>query len=420
MSKTVIRVENIGKRYHLRGRQLPQASTRAGAIKNTLLSPFSYLRSTLRQPDEAQTLWALRNISFEVKQGEIIGFIGRNGAGKSTLLKILSRITRPTEGIATIEGRVGSLIEVGTGFHPELTGRENLYLNGTILGMRKAEIDARFDEIVEFSGTSKFLDTPVKYYSSGMYVRLGFAVAAHLQPEILLVVEVVSVGDAEFQKRSIGRMERVAQEGRTVFFVSHNMATIENLCHRVIVMKNGRIDFDGETRAGIAKYIGEGSTPNPTDLEAVEDRTGTGEAIITDFHLEDEHGQPVRYVPSGFPVTLVLGYKVVASEPLERVVPSFAIKSIHGAPLILHRSNFVATFFDPGSGRGEFRCVVPRLPLAAGSYRVDGTIEVRGEIADNLIIGRLQVIEGDFFGTGHAGMPHHSPILMDGEWQIRQ
>ena len=244
MSNMAISVENLGKRYRI-GRS--PASNGRKPIFQKLASPFSYLASTLREPAPDETFWALRDVSFQVEPGEVIGIIGRNGAGKSTLLKILSRITEPTRGRAVIDGRVGSLLEVGTGFHPELTGRENIFLSGTILGMKKAEINRKFDEIVTFAGIEKFLDTQVKRYSSGMYVRLAFAVAAHLEPEVLLVDEVLAVGDAAFQKKCLGKMGDVASEGRTVLFVSHNMIAVQNLCKRVIWLDDGQKMGEGPT-----------------------------------------------------------------------------------------------------------------------------------------------------------------------------
>jgi len=220
-------------------------------------SPISHLPSPISPPSDV--IWALKDVSFEVKHGEAVGIIGRNGAGKSTLLKILSRITEPTRGRATVYGRVGSLLEVGTGFHPDLTGRENVYLNGTILGMKKREVDARFDEIVDFSGVEKFIDTPVKRYSSGMRVRLAFAVAAHLEPEILIVDEVLAVGDAEFQKKCLGKMEDVARKGRTVLFVSHSMPAITRLCGRAILLRDGHNVQDGEPGSVVGEYLREGA-----------------------------------------------------------------------------------------------------------------------------------------------------------------
>ena len=256
-SDIAIRVENLGKRYVI-GRETPPATTFGGRVCRTLASPFSWLTSQLRGPSEEEILWALRDVSFEVRRGEVLGVIGRNGAGKSTLLKILSRITEPTTGHAEMHGRIGALLEVGTGMHPELTGRENIYLNGTIIGMRKAEIDARFDEIVDFSGIERFLDTPVKRYSSGMRVRLGFAIAAHLEPEVLIVDEVLAVGDAEFQKKCLGKMKDVAGHGRTVLFVSHNMGAVLNLCSRAILLESARMVMDSDVNSTVALYLSDG------------------------------------------------------------------------------------------------------------------------------------------------------------------
>jgi len=232
---TVIKVENLGKMYRIGSN--PDNYKKKNIVTRTLLSPISYLLDTLREPSEEEIFWALKDINFEVKQGEVLGIVGRNGAGKSTLLKILSRITEPTIGSAKINGRIGSLLEVGTGFHPDLTGRENVFLNGSLLGMKKQEIKKNFDEIVAFSGVEKFIDTPVKKYSSGMHVRLGFAVAAHLQPEILIIDEVLAVGDVEFQKKCLGKMQNISDKGRTVLFVSHNMNAVQNICTNGIYLK---------------------------------------------------------------------------------------------------------------------------------------------------------------------------------------
>jgi lipopolysaccharide transport system ATP-binding protein len=247
MNDVAIRVDNLSKRYRI-GQREPYKTLR-GALTNLFKSPFQC------RDGEPQFIWALKDVSFEVKWGEVVGVIGRNGAGKTTLLKILSRITEPTEGYGEVCGRVGSLLEVGTGFHLELTGRENIYLSGAILGMKKAEIDRKFDEIVQFAGVEKFIDTPVKRYSSGMLIRLAFSVAAHLEPEILLIDEVLAVGDVEFQKKCLGKMRSVTGEGRTVLFVSHNMAAIRNLCPRTLVIENGGILLDTETETAIARYL---------------------------------------------------------------------------------------------------------------------------------------------------------------------
>jgi lipopolysaccharide transport system ATP-binding protein len=253
MSDIAIRVENMGKQYRI-GEQERYKALR-DVLAQMMTAPFRRLTNRSSAAGDPQFIWALNDVSFEVKHGEVIGIIGRNGAGKSTLLKILSRVTEPTEGYAEIHGRIGSLLEVGTGFHPELTGRENVFLNGAILGMKKTEIKRKFDEIVAFAEVERFIDTPVKRYSSGMYLRLAFAVAAHLEPEILLVDEVLAVGDATFQKKCLGKMGEVAKEGRTVLFVSHGMDAIRSLCKRVIWLDGGRIVADGEGSRVVSDYL---------------------------------------------------------------------------------------------------------------------------------------------------------------------
>lgn len=289
---TVISVENLSKTYHL-----GQIGT--GTFSRDLDLWWAKLRGKpnplLRIGEkehgnrDGEELWALRDISFTVEQGEVLGIIGRNGAGKSTLLKILSRVTAPTSGRIKVKGRIASLLEVGTGFHPELTGRENIYLNGAILGMSRKEIDNKFDEIVDFSGVEKFVDTPVKRYSSGMYVRLAFAVAAHLEPEILLVDEVLAVGDAEFQKKCLGKMGKVASEGRTVLFVSHNMAAITQLCNRAVLFENGSILEDANSFEVATKYLKRYMSPQ-TNIDTIH-RVGSGRARFISVKILDDSGQ---------------------------------------------------------------------------------------------------------------------------------
>src|SRR5881227_1970915 len=257
MSDAIITVENLGKKYSLRHQRNERYTALRDVIAEKALGFFKNLKSGNGVSVSKKDFWALKDVSFEVQRGEVVGIIGRNGAGKSTLLKILSRITEPTTGKVGIKGRVASLLEVGTGFHPELTGRENIFLNGAILGMTKVEIKSKFDEIVAFAETEKFLDTPVKRYSSGMYVRLAFAVAAHLEPEILVVDEVLAVGDAEFQKKCLGKMKGVASRGRTVFFVSHNMATVDSLCSRCLFLSGGRLIAIEVADEAVTKYLGD-------------------------------------------------------------------------------------------------------------------------------------------------------------------
>lgn len=277
MSDLAIHVENISKRY-----RIGLAQERPDTLRDLLVSRVNRLKQSLSRggtprPENAGVIWALKDVSFDVQRGQVLGIVGRNGAGKSTLLKILSRVTEPTEGFGEIHGRVGSLLEVGTGFHPELSGRENIYLNGAILGMRREEIDRKFDEIVDFSEVSKFIDTPVKRYSSGMYLRLAFAVAAHLEPEILVVDEVLAVGDAEFQRKCLGKMNDVAQEGRTVLFVSHNMSAILRLTQETIVLDGGRIVMRAPTPEAVDHYLNMGLTKQGERVWTAEENVGAVE-----------------------------------------------------------------------------------------------------------------------------------------------
>src|SRR5690348_1545292 len=285
MPDAVIRVEHLGKRYRI-GTAAERHDTLRDAIVHVAKSPLRVARRVVRTGrtdansarDGADTVWALRDVSFDVHRGEVLGIIGRNGAGKSTVLKILSRITEPTTGRAVVHGQVGSLLEVGTGFHPELTGRENVFLNGAILGMGRSYIERHFDEIVDFSGVEKFIDTPVKRYSSGMKVRLAFAVAAHLQPEVLIIDEVLAVGDVGFQKKCLGKMQDVATSGRTVLFVSHNMAAVRSLCHRCLLMHGGSVHMNGAPDAVVERYLElhEDVDPRAERTTLAADRGGSG------------------------------------------------------------------------------------------------------------------------------------------------
>ncbi|MCB9139505.1 MAG: ABC transporter ATP-binding protein [Caldilineaceae bacterium] len=309
MSDVALRVKNLGKMYRI-GVQDAPPRTFGQATRNLIVSPFAYLSRMRRPPTEEETLWALRDVSFEVKHGEVLGIIGRNGAGKSTLLKILSRITEPSSGHAQVFGRIGSLLEVGTGFHPELTGRENIYLNGTILGMKRREIDRKFDEIVDFSGVEKFLDTPVKRYSSGMYVRLAFAVAAHLEPDILLVDEVLAVGDAAFQKKCLGKMGNVANEGKTVLFVSHDMRAITDLCLRTIWINCGTINQDGQSEVIVSEYLSSGTALATGWWQRPANIPSTSELELLAAEVSQDSHSPIPVVSSNQPFTVKIKYEV--------------------------------------------------------------------------------------------------------------
>jgi len=309
MSDVAIRVENLSKQYRIGAPQARYKTLRESLVDMTA-APARRLRRLGQPSPENETIWALKDVSFDVKKGEVLGIIGRNGAGKTTLLRILCRITEPTDGYAEIKGRVGSLLEVGTGFHPELTGRENIYLNGAILGMKRAEIDQRFDEIVAFSEIEKFLDTPVKRYSSGMYVRLAFAVAAHLEPEILLVDEVLAVGDAAFQKKCLGKMEGVAIEGRTVLFVSHNMAAVSQLCSRAVLIDCGRVKDVGSVDRVVRRYLATGGAELDTiDLTDYSPRRGTQQVTFEWAELRDSQRRACRQFSIGDDITIAFGMR---------------------------------------------------------------------------------------------------------------
>ena len=310
MTQTVISVENISKSYQL---GVIGTGTFYGDVKRWWArarnqpDPYAKIGETDHGNRQGETVWALRDINLQVHQGDTLGIIGRNGAGKSTMLKILSRVTAPTAGEIKVKGRIASLLEVGTGFHPELTGRENIYLNGAILGMTRAEVDRKLAEIIDFSGVEKYIDTPVKRYSSGMYVRLAFAVAAHLDPEILIVDEVLAVGDFEFQKKCLGKMSDVATEGRTVLFVSHNMAAIENLCKTGIVLDSGQLTYQGSQTEAISNYL-EGYKNTDTNLMDPNNRDGSGLIRIVDAYLKNSSGKVVEVVQSGEDIDICLHY----------------------------------------------------------------------------------------------------------------
>src|ERR1041384_323592 len=325
MSDLAIRCENLSKRYRIGSPE--RYRTLRDAISTTALLPFR--RSKNNSQNGHGHIWALQDVGCEIKRGEVVGIIGLNGAGKSTLLRILSRITAPTRGVAEIYGRVGSLLEVGTGFHPELTGRENISLNGAILGMRKAEIARKFDEIVAFAEIEKFIDTPVKHYSSGMYMRLAFAVAAHLEPEILIVDEVLAVGDAEFQKKCLGKMGDVARGGRTVLFVSHNMAAVEALCSSTILLETGRLLNRGSSEA-ILKYYLQRNTKGNADVDLIlhGGRTGKGTPVAKRFRIADGDGQLTCSISTGSDVRFQV--QVSSSESLDDVSVAVLLRDSYG------------------------------------------------------------------------------------------
>ncbi|MGD0877090.1 MAG: ABC transporter ATP-binding protein [Anaerolineales bacterium] len=363
------------------------------------------------------TFWALEDISFEVKHGEAVGIIGRNGAGKSTLLKILSRITSPTRGRVDIYGRVGSLLEVGTGFHPELTGRENIYLNGAILGMTRREIMRKFDEIVDFAEIEKFLDTAVKFYSSGMYVRLAFAVAAHLEPEILVVDEVLAVGDAEFQKKCLGKMGDVNYEGRTVLFVSHNMAAVQQLCQNGMVLSEGTLNFCGNIGSAIDHYIQDVKTIQTLGLAERRDRQGNQSLKFTRVGLFDASGKEQRQVISGQDVFIRFYYVFDKAIQDAKVNIAFNVRSSQGYLLTHLNSLDVDRSILDLYPKGYFQCTWPRFNLRAGSYTCALFCTLNGEIVDWLQSAfTIQVEDGDFFNSGKITSQDQGDFLVPYDW----
>jgi lipopolysaccharide transport system ATP-binding protein len=410
MSDIIIAVENLSKRY-LVGHQSAQRE-RYTALRDVIsrearnfvrkAADFVHGRQIV-QGDEVEEFWALRDVSFEVKRGEVFGVIGPNGAGKSTLLKILSRITEPDRGRAILRGRVASLLEVGTGFHPELTGRENIYLNGAVLGMTRAEITRKFDEIVAFAEVERFLDTPVKRYSSGMYMRLAFAVAAHLEPEILIVDEVLAVGDAEFQKKCLGKMQDVAQkEGRTILFVSHNMAAIQNLCETGILLSSGRLLERAPISDVVRHYLTDLRGTAELSLHNRKDRTGSGALRFKGIALRDCNGDTVTALTCGMAATIELIIGNMTGHKLRKVEIGVGINSEHGQRLLTLGTDLAdGNFAEWPLGVESVELRLPRVMLAPGRYEYTLYASVNGEVADWITsAGILDVEASDFYGSG--------------------
>ena len=419
--KPIIRVQGLSKRY-----QIGTSRAGYGSLRHALAVA---VRSPLRQRalrnvgGAGAHIWALRDVSFDVMPGEVVGFIGRNGAGKSTLLKILSGITEPTIGRVELYGRVGSLLELGTGFHPDLSGRENIYLNGAILGMSRGEIDRKFDEIVAFAEIDKFLDTPIKHYSSGMYMRLAFAVAAHLEPEILLVDEVLAVGDSAFQRKCLGKMNEVSHQGRTVLFVSHQLSAVEKICSRAFVIRSGRVTFEGDTQAAIKHYLSDlDATVRDSDLSTVS-RSGSGELRLTGFSIEDSSGTPVPVVFSGQDAVFVLDFEAANGVDLRDVSLGVFVTTQRGDTLTVLYSDYAGVTFRNVPSAGQFRCRIKDFPYSTGRYYVSARVLANGREVDwpQEFVGCVDVEEGDYYGAGnntsHSGT---GPVLVRAEWGLAE
>lgn len=423
-SDIAISVENLSKRYRLM-KQDKQPLT-LGRILTTPYRRFKEIQSltTFDENDES-VFWALKEINFELKRGEILGIIGKNGAGKSTLLKILSKITSPTTGRIVINGRVNSLLEVGTGFNPELTGRENIYMNGTLHGMSKREIDSKLDEIIDFAGVEDFIDTPLKRYSSGMGVRLGFAVAAHLEPEILIIDEVLAVGDAEFQKKCTGKMSEVAQKGRTILFVSHNMASVTNLCSRGIVLENGQVIEDASAAQAVSTYLKKYSVVSEFKDGVIDLRNHNGrweqlpqEVKITYCKVENEICKDAGQFQIGKPNTLRFGYEVNKDIKGKNVIVGFKIFNDKGELITYITSDVAPTQLESLSGTGEVSCRIPKLPLLPGNYSIDVFTRVQ-RLKSDIIEGAFQVeASGDeFFPDKRLPDNQLGQVYFEQEWE---
>ncbi len=411
---SVIQVEHLSKQYRL-------GTVGTGSFAHDFNRAWHRIRgkedpylkigevNDRTQQGTSDYVWALNNINFDVAQGEVLGIIGRNGSGKSTLLKILSRTTSPTIGSVKIKGRVASLLEVGTGFHPELSGRENIFLNGSILGMTKWEIKTKLDEIIDFSGVERYIDTPVKRYSSGMYVRLAFSVAAHLEPELLIVDEVLAVGDIEFQKKALGKMKEVSQgEGRTVLFVSHNMTAIENLCSSAIYLEKGEILFSGDVHNCLDEYHQSNKINYNVSIEHRKDRNGNGKLKMTDFYIKNAENQIVQHLKSGSDYKFTLTFQNNCyPEIFNSVVVSYALIDNKNQIVFLVRSNFTNENIDVKKKSSSVVCEIKDLALANGEYSLTAFIgygeDKTYDLVENVVT--VTVTGGDYFKTKSYGLP---------------
>ena len=410
-SASVITADGLGKRY-----RLGSDAASYGRLTESLVNVArgSVMRLRRGSLPERPNMWALRDVSFSVSEGEIVGVVGRNGAGKTTLLKLLSRITDPTEGRAELHGRVGSLLEVGTGFHPELSGRENVFLNGAILGMTNAEIKAKFDDIVEFAELERFIDTPVKRYSSGMYVRLAFAVAAFLEPEILFIDEVLSVGDQAFQRRCLGRMGEIAHSGRTILFVSHNLASVAALCTRAMLVDGGHIVLDGAVDTVLEHYLSTMQAQSGARLDQREDRQGDGRVRLVRAEVVGPGGAPPR---TGSHCEIRLGFEAQA-RALD-VVASFSVEGPLGEPVFQCSSRFTGDVLTTRESTGEIICSIPKLPLLAGRYALSTYVEANGVLADWIrSAAYFDIFEADVFGTGQLPQTTHGRVFVEHSWSV--
>lgn len=420
MNPVVINVKGISKRYSKKG---AVSWSFLRATRNLMRGFGKRLSgSTAAPPAQPENeFWALKDINFEVKRGQRIGIIGRNGAGKSTLLKILSRLVYPTEGEIRIRGRVTSLLEVGTGFNKNLSGRENIYLNAALYGLDKEEIDAIFDDIVEFSGVGEFLEMPVKHYSSGMYMRLAFSVAAHLDPDILLMDEVLAVGDLAFQKKCLQRVENLAWEGRTIIFVSHSMGDIVRFCDHLIWIDQGKIRYAGDVVTGIAMYQENMAPKQSAEISDRADRTGTGLARFTRLQILDENKTPTSSVKTGDEIFLAFDYRFDRARyrEVKDVFVNVVIENDKQQRLFGLPSEVLAVDLTDLSPDGTLMCHIERLPLVPGNYYITAALLIDRQLVDKVAnVASLIVLDGDFYGTGSLPKRAYGEVCVDFSWSL--
>lgn len=425
-NKSVLKVVDLSKRYHL---GVVGGKTMKADVKRFYRKFFN---STENYIDEGEVndrtisasssnyVWSLKDVNFEIQKGDVVGIIGRNGAGKSTLLKILSRITAPTFGEVRINGKIASLLEVGTGFHPELTGRENIYLNGSILGMTKVEINQKIEAIIDFAEIQRYIDTPVKRYSSGMYVRLAFSIAAHLEPDILILDEVLAVGDASFQKKCIDKMAEISQnEGRTILFVSHIMASIQSLCNKIIVLDNGCVKFIGNVEEGIAKYleINENFT-NDIEIENSKSRIGNQKIIFSNFHVESSDGKKIDKILTGQDLVLVFQLKKNVENQIDQIDLGFSLHDQYDQGIANLYSSYQNVLFSSTESFITVKCILPEISFTPGNVIFRGRILVDGEESDSYQgkLGEIMIEMGDFYQTGIIGQSNWGKQLIKGRW----
>ena len=426
MSKPVIKIENLSKVYRL-------GEVGTGTLAHDLnrfwqmnvlgkedpYAKIGQVNDRTQRAQKGEHISALRDINLEVQQGEVLGIIGKNGAGKSTLLKILSRVTSPTTGSIKVKGRLASLLEVGTGFHPEMTGRENIYMNGTIMGMRRWEIDRKLDEIVEFAGVAKYLDTPTKRYSSGMTVRLGFAIAAHLEPEILVVDEVLAVGDAEFQKKAIGKMQDVStNDGRTVLFVSHNMASVKTLCTRGVILKDGYTYSSGFIDDMVSQYLSMDEKETTKTLKDRKVREGNQNACFSNIQMKVDGNESERLIPTGAKVA----FEIEIEAKREIPKPSIFLSIYNNESIQLIHSNTNITLnkgFSLKKGINKIRCEFEYIPLQIGSYFLNLAMnegEIRLDRIERAL--ELELIENNIYETGKLQGRHQGVVILPNSWEL--